>query len=155
MGGCLLSFDLKRRRKDLEQFLIGIRVIAREMSYEAPSLELCFDRASKATRNVVSDVFSEISVNISKGESGESSVSKVLKAYRDDLALTERDMEQLFRLGSGLGEHDLEHALKDLSHVEASLEEIIKDADYNEKKWGRLFSHGGWLTGFCVALFFI
>lgn len=130
-------------------------MIEREMSYEAPSLELCFDRASKATRGIVSNIFSDISINISEGECGETSVWNVLKLYRDDLALTDQDMEQLFRLGYGLGENDLEHALKDLAHGEAALEEIIKEADRNEKKWGRLFLHGGWLMGICAALFFV
>lgn len=146
---------LKRRRKELECFLLGIRVLGAEMRYAASPLYLCFQRAGESVKTEVGAVFLQTAEGIRESGNGEASFLAALDASREDLALTEGDLEKLRRFAMGLGTADLEHSLKTVRILEDQLESAVAEASEQEKKWCNVFRGGGWLVGFAAALIFI
>ena len=150
----ILGRDLKMRHYELDQFLLGIRIMTREMSYAAPSLEVCFRRAGDATEGTMAQIFSLAADGIA-AEKDEGAFGKALMMMREDLFLTDGDLEWMGRFGVGLGVADLENTLKSLGYMEERAKEALRTAEQNENRWGRVFLRGGWLLGFAVALVFI
>ena len=154
-SGVLLSSALKRRRCELYQFLLGIRVIESEMNYSSSSLWLCFERGSHAVKTEIRNVFLRTAEEIRNSGNGESAFLGALESSRSDLGLTESDMEKIRRFAVGLGTSDMEHSIKNICQLREQLELSARDAEENEKKWGRVFRNGGWLMGFAAALLFV
>lgn len=157
MGICgfILSAELHRRCGELAQLRFGLSVMEGEMNCEASSLSLCFRRAAQYTKGNVSALFADAAALLEENGSGEDSFSASLERHRDELTLTERDLEHMRCFAKGLGERDLEHTVKELHQLEERLQQAESEAEANDKKWGRLFRGGGWLVGFCTALIFV
>lgn len=154
-AGVILYRDLKQRNDDLSQFLLGLHGVAREMTYGASSLYLCFERSGKAMSGSMRQVFLRTSVLLRENLAAEEAFNKALAENRDRLSLTDGDLIWMRRFGVGLGTFDMEHTRKDLSYIEEMAEAARRDAEHNEKKWGRVFLGGGWLFGLGAALVFI
>lgn len=128
--------------------------MTREMSYAASSLEICFRRAGKAIEGTLAQIFFFTAEGIAVGND-DGSFGKFLSEMRDELFLTDADLEWMCRFGIGLGAADLENTLKSLEYMEKRTEEALRIAEQNENRWGRVFLRGGWLLGFAAALVFI
>ncbi len=155
IGGVILHSDLKRRKDDLQQFLLGLHGVEREMTYAASSLWLCFERAGKSMKGSMRQVFLGTSSLLRENIGAEEAFALALAENRDRLALTDDDLEWMRRMGVGLGTSDMEHTRKDLRYIEEMAANAGREAEINEKKWGRVFLGGGWLFGFGAALVFI
>lgn len=125
------------------------------MQYETAALPVCFQRAGDAVSGVIRDLFYDTAEQIKKSGNGEDAFLLSLEKHREELAFIEKDFDAMRRFANGLGEKDLEQALKDLDYLNGRMMESLDEAILNEKKWGRLFMQGGWLTGICAALVFI
>ena len=154
-GGLLLASALKQRRCELEQFLLGIRVIETEMNYASSALWLCFQRGGDAVKTEIKNVFHRTAEAIKVSGNGESAYLQSLAESRNDLALTDDDMEKMSQFGLGLGTSDMEQSIKNICRVREQLAVSLREAERNEKKCGRVFRNGGWLIGFAAALLFI
>ena len=151
----LLSAALKRRRCELEQFLLGIRVIESEMNYSSSPLWLCFQRGGESVKTEIKNVFLRTAEEIKTSGNGESAFLRSLEFFRGDLGLTDDDIEKMSRFAIGLGTSDMEQSLKNISRVREQLDTSVREAERNEMKWGRVFRNGGWLMGFAAALLFV
>lgn len=155
IGGVILYRGLKQRRDDLRQFLLGLHGVEREMTYTASSLWLCFERAGESMKGGMRQVFLCTSRLLKENTGAEEAFAVALAENRDRLAVTDDDLEWMRRFGLGLGTSDLEHTRKDLGYIEELASYAGKEAELNEKKWGRVFLGGGWLFGLGAALVFI
>ena len=153
--GLVLSSNLKLRRKNIDGFLYGIRMVESEMQYETAALSICFQRAGESLTGALRELFLDTAERIRENGSGEEAFLASLQDHRAELAFTEKDLESIKRFANGLGEKDLEQALKDLNCLKERMKESMAEASRNEDKWGRLFQHAGWLVGICIALIFI
>lgn len=135
--------------------MFGIRIIESEMQYETASLSECFQRAGESLNGALQRLFLDTAEYIRKNGNGERAFLCSLKKHQEDLAFVEKDLELIKRFAKGLGEKDLEQALKDLNYLKERMAESLAEAGKNEEKWGRLFLHGGWLTGICMVLIFL
>lgn len=151
----ILSLNLKQRRKDVDNFLFGLRLVESEMQYENAALFYCFQHAGETLEGTIREFFLDTAEQIRESGNGEVSFLSSLQKHRDALALTEKDLELIRRFANDLGEKDLEQAMKDLNCLKERMMESLDEAIGNEKKWGRLFLQGGWLTGICISLVFI
>ena len=150
--GLILSGNLKQRRKEIDSFLFGLRMIESEIQYETAELSVCFQRAGDALNGVLRDLFYDTAERIRESGNGEQAFLCSLQEHREDLAFTEKDMESIKRFANGLGEIDLEQVLKDLNCLKERMKDSLVEAAKNEEKYGKLFLHTGWLTGICMAL---
>lgn len=130
-------------------------MVESEMQYEAAALSVCFQRAGNVLDGALRELFFDTAERIKESGNGEKAFLFSLQEHRDELAFTEKDIEAIKRFANGLGEKDLEQALKDLNCLKERMKESLDEANRNEEKWGRLFLHGGWLTGICTALIFL
>lgn len=153
MTGTVLCNDLKKRREEIENFLFGVRIIEGEITYAAPSLDLCFLRAGERLKGEMRQVFL-YTAQLLKEQAidGESAFHSALDRARENLALTGRDMEWMGRFGVQLGVTDMENELKNFKYILQQGEEALKEAEKNEKKWCKVIGTGGWLFGFAAAL---
>lgn len=153
MTGTVLCNDLKKRREEIENFLLGVRIIEAEITYAAPPLDVCFFRAAERMTGEMKQVFLHTSSLLKKQDAGgEKALQTTLGKQREYLALTERDLTWMGRLGIQLGVTDLENELKNIKYILRQGEDILKDAEQNEKKWCKVITVGSWLFGFAAAL---
>ncbi len=151
--GTVLCNDLKKRRQEIEHFLFGVRLIEGEITYAAPSLDLCFLRAGERLKGEMRLVFLHTARLLEEEAiDGESAFHNALAKSRENLALTKRDLEWMGRFGVELGVTDLKNELKNFRYVLRRGEEALKEAERNEKKWCKVIGAGGWLFGFAAAL---
>jgi stage III sporulation protein AB len=153
MTGIVLRNDLRKRREEIENFLFGVRIIESEITYAAPSLEICFSRAAERMKGVMRRVFmATAQILKEQGAGGESAFYTALSNERENLALTSPDIEWMGRLGVQLGVTDMENELKNFKYILRRGEESLKEAERNENKWCKVIGVGGWLFGFAAAL---
>ena len=155
IGGVILHRDLKQRKNDLRWFLQGLHGVEREMTYASSALWLCFERAGESLKGGMRQVFLRTASLLRENADAEEAFSRALDEYRDGLALTDDDLEWMRRFGIGLGTSDMEHTRKALAYIEETAAHADREAEINEKKWGRVFLGGGWLFGLGAALVFI
>lgn len=149
----MLRNDLRKRREEIENFLFGVRIIEGEITYAAPSLDVCFLRAGERLKGAMRRVFIHTAQLLKEQEAGgESAFHTALNNERENLALTARDLEWMGRLGVQLGVTDMENELKNFKYILCQGEEALKEAEKNEKKWCKVIGVGGWLFGFAAAL---
>ena len=151
----MLRRELARRRRELDDFLRGIRAMEGELAYVTPSLAECFSLAAATAGGTVGQVFAAAADGVAANCGGEVAFRDGLLAHRGELALTDDDIAWMMRFGERLGETDLAQTLKQLRYGEERAERALADAVANEKKWSRVFLGGGWLGGVAAALFFL
>ena len=155
VGGVILNRDLKQRKNDLRWFLQGLHGVEREMTYASSALWLCFERAGDSLKGGMRRVFLRTASLLQENADAEEAFSRALDENRDRLALTDDDLEWMRRFGLGLGTSDREHTRNALADIEETAAHADREAEINEKKWGRVFLGGGWLFGLGAALVFI
>lgn len=149
----MLCRDLKKRREEIENFLLGVRLLAAEIRYAAPPLDVCFDRAGQRMQGEMKNVFLDTAQFLrDRDGGGEIAFKTALGSHREALALTERDLLWIGRFGIQLGVTDLENELKNLEYILGQGQDILKEAEGNEKKWCKVMAVGGWLFGVAAAL---
>ena len=154
-AGVILRNGLKRRERELADFLNGLKIVASEISCRNTPLADCFERAARTMTTAIKDVFLLTAAALKENKSGDEAVGGAVAAQRERLSLTDADLEVCAALGLRLGENDREHTLKHLDYMEASAEKCLGEAYENSAKWDRVFLGGGWLGGIALALFFL
>ena len=145
-GGAALGYgavrNLKRRVFDLEQIMLGLRVIKRELDWRMAPLPELLQRASKETLGQASDFFRLCSIGA--GQLNGRPFRQIWKIGLESVKfrVEEADLNVVEQLGGVLGRYDGEkqsYALEEaLKKMEACCDDAVKQRNRLGKVYGML-----------------
>lgn len=155
--GMMACYCLTTRRRELEWFQRALFLLETEMDFSRDPLHVALEQTGKRTGGKVASIFCRASILLQEAPSvsGEQAFLAALEEARDELPLNDEDIAVIKRIGCDLGITDLEDQKKKIALCAKAIEVRLESACNSEKKWQRICSVGGWMTGIIFALILI
>ncbi|MCW3490280.1 hypothetical protein [Dethiobacter alkaliphilus] len=148
--GNLQAAQLRRRVKELEEFRLGMRLLAAEIGYTSTPLPRALEHVQeRLPGGGVSVFFTRAGELLRNPEVADANAawSRAADEVKEELALTREDWPVLLRAGAGLGSMGRENQIKQLEAAEVQLASHAATAaarcESGEKMWRYLGVMGG------------
>lgn len=167
IAGCILIFagctslgfikasGYAARRRELENALELIRLLAVEITYRQDHLAKTFIKVSQLKKCWFSDVLSSCSLYMKEQKPLADSWEAALRKNAKNCPLHERDTEVLRDIAAGLGRSDAKSQQDIIKPAVIRLEAGLADAAEQEKKQGRMYRGLGMAAGTVIAVMLI
>lgn len=167
IAGCILIFagctslgfirasGYAARRRELENALELIRLLAVEITYRQDHLAKTFMKVSQLKRCWFSDVLSSCSLCMKEQKPFADSWETALSENAKNCPLHERDTTVLRDIAAGLGRSDAKGQQDIIKPAVIRLEACLADAGEQEKKQGRMYRGLGMAAGAVIAVMLI
>ena len=153
--GFIKSSGYAARRRELENALELIRLLAVEITYRQDHLAKTFMKVSKLKRCWFSDVLRSCSLCMKEQRPLADSWEAALSENAKNCPLHERDTAVLRDIAAGLGRSDAKGQQDIIKPAVIRLETCLADAGEQEKKQGRMYRGLGMAAGAVIAVMLI
>jgi stage III sporulation protein AB len=156
-----IGFDfagkLKRRVAEIHACESALIALESEMSFNAAPLAQAFRSIGRTMKTRVADIFIVAGRNIEEksGTTAQEAWNAAIGAMAKYLSMKETDIGILKTLGETLGASDMDNQKSAILLAKVKLSAAAKEAEEEEKRYGRMYKNIGLLAGALIAILLV
>lgn len=152
--GWLEKHNLHKRVCQLQALGFAVQNIESQMGYGRETMNVILDKVAGHCGGVVGEFLRAVAMDLAAADGRVLTEiwQENLARCRDDLALTDEDLQLLREFACGLGVSHTEDQLQKLRSVGLRLEQQRIQAAENRDRLGKVFQSCGWCLGLVLVL---
>ncbi|MCL5676368.1 MAG: stage III sporulation protein AB [Firmicutes bacterium] len=155
--GLQMASAYRRRPRELAALRSGLQLLETEIVYGATPLPAALRQVAAGLDGTAGELFQKAGQTLSRGRgiTGGEGWSRALGEVYPYSALTPEDLGALRLLGVSLGASDRADQVKHLALCRERLAHLEEQAKDRDRRYSRVWSYAGFLTGLLVVLVLI